>query len=238
MCGGTAWSSSERRGRIGLSPRVRGNLPDRNHCPDRAGSIPACAGEPIGWHPSPSGKKVYPRVCGGTGSDERALGLLDGLSPRVRGNLRGTRRPPRGRGSIPACAGEPYPQCTHPVCKRVYPRVCGGTSRDGITAIRARGLSPRVRGNRADSHECSATPGSIPACAGEPIYIIRPVTLFQVYPRVCGGTTTAGLIYAAHRGLSPRVRGNPAPSRLHQRVSGSIPACAGEPQGVPQRSFQ
>ena len=46
---------------------------------------------------------------------------------------------------------------------------------------------------------------------------------------MCGGTRPAGVLHAAHHGLSPRVRGN-----LYQSVAGwqrwrSIPACAGEP---------
>ena len=56
-----------------------------------------------------------------------AIAIMAGLSPRVRGN------PPRGgigvrnSGSIPACAGEPWPTLPEPVIGRVYPRVCGGT---------------------------------------------------------------------------------------------------------------
>ena len=51
-----------------------------------------------------------------------------GLSPRVRGN-RITRLPnTRVTGSIPACAGEPTEIPAMEECRRVYPRVCGGTS--------------------------------------------------------------------------------------------------------------
>ena len=52
----------------------------------------------------------------------------------------------------------------------VYPRVCGGTNRllgyDGS----GNGLSPRVRGNLAACPCATMTGGSIPACAGEPLY--------------------------------------------------------------------
>ena len=51
----------------------------------------------------------------------------------------------------------------------------------------------------------------------------------EVYPRVCGGTYRVGdeglLIY----GLSPRVRGNLLALLPATLLSGSIPACAGEP---------
>ena len=70
----------------GLSPRVRGNL---RHIAGRqapAGSIPACAGEPLTPARHAGIIMVYPRVCGGT----LVVDLLDtlncGLSPRVRGN--------------------------------------------------------------------------------------------------------------------------------------------------------
>ena len=78
----------------------------------RAGSIPACAGEPICQRFSSPAWGVYPRVCGGTDDTKYQYELAAGLSPRVRGN------PPQGLGtvvhigSIPACAGEPV--C--PVC--------------------------------------------------------------------------------------------------------------------------
>ena len=71
---------------------------------------------------------------------------------------------------------------------------------------------------------------SIPACAGEPSARARAISASWVYPRLCGGTSTAPDVPATAPGLSPPVRGN----RQHQRVrrvsGGSIPACAGEPE--------
>ena len=91
--------------------------------------------------------------------------------------------------------------------------------------------------------------GSIPACAGEPSLVAAAVAVGTVYPRVCGGTAGGGagggdtnglsprvrgnpmlsLITSTVPGLSPRVRGNQAHYRHSNRLSGSIPACAGEP---------
>ena len=71
---------------------------------------------------------VYPRVCGGTVVKvDEELGIV-GLSPRVRGNRVDGGQHFIGKGSIPACAGEPI--CAHisSVASAVYPRVCGGTS--------------------------------------------------------------------------------------------------------------
>ena len=51
----------------------------------------------------------------------------------------------------------------------------------------------------------------------------------KVYPRVCGGTTSATLSRNNDVGLSPRVRGNHSPIDMSGRPLRSIPACAGEP---------
>ena len=91
----------------GLSPRVRGNHGDLIVVIAVGGSIPACAGEPGAFAVQPWTRQVYPRVCGGT---QRHLGAAvegAGLSPRVRGNLGLLGGGGGGRGSIPACAGEP-----------------------------------------------------------------------------------------------------------------------------------
>ena len=66
VCGGTAVLLYLRPYRIGLSPRVRGNLGliANRSIYDR--SIPACAGEPYNRVIRLIGGEVYPRVCGGT----------------------------------------------------------------------------------------------------------------------------------------------------------------------------
>ena len=227
----------------GLSPRVRGNPAAPYHCryqpcrglsPRVRGNLTAYRGQ---WL---AGRWVYPRVCGGTPSmgavyprvlHRRGLSpRVDtahpamGLSPRVRGNL----SPPLSDGPSLWSSSEWVP---------VYPRVCGGTSL---------GSSPRVptmQGCLARPRRRCHESGSIPACAGEPIW---PATVVKhlrglsprvrgnphaaggsanterVYPRVCGGTRSRAS--SGGLGLSPRVRGNPVSRRI-----GSIPACAGEP---------
>ena len=73
-------------GRVGLSPRVRGNLCAVNDAFAHLGSIPACAGEPLPLSPPAPGPAVYPRVCGGTDVMDAFRFVEFGLSPRVRGN--------------------------------------------------------------------------------------------------------------------------------------------------------
>ena len=113
----------------------------------------------------------------------------------------------------------------------VYPRVCGGTSLLHHRGQCGRGLSPRVRGNRHDRNADFHIPRSIPACAGEPCWRCRLRPACGVYPRVCGGTPPGVAALAVAGGLSPRVRGNRSQKGFVGIAVGSIPACAGEPDG-------
>ena len=189
-------------------------------------------------------------MCGGTIPARNVLNTVNGLSPRVRGNLR-LQQPGFGAArSIPACAGEPpqnfvvdanngvYPRvCGEPAGGHetsagagVYPRVCGGTATSSRTTSPSTGLSPRVRGNPYWSHNRGRCRRSIPACAGEPETNVLKVMENAVYPRVCGGTGRGPSRRSEEKGLSPRVRGNPPPAGRAGLGDGSIPACAGEPR--------
>ena len=182
VCGGTDALREYQLALDGLSPRVRGNRITRLSAAGMIGSIPACAGEPTGVKISHNDMKVYPRVCGGTPGSTVCPQLLEGLSPRVRGNrIYNAGRAGFSR-SIPACAGEPGGLLPLGDMDGVYPRVCGGTyGENSLRSVRV-GLSPRVRGNLAP---CAASPppsGSIPACAGEPlgVLIVTPATVFAM----------------------------------------------------------
>ena len=72
-----------------------------------SGSIPACAGEPEHGGMVRRRRRVYPRVCGGTGNAVVDTDSAEGLSPRVRGNRQPLMQWGFGGRSIPACAGEP-----------------------------------------------------------------------------------------------------------------------------------
>ena len=169
VCGGTAASKIWPNGVGGLSPRVRGNRGCGLRLRPVLGSIPACAGEPAPLSAMESAARVYPRVCGGTEVvGEQGIGH-EGLSPRVRGNLRARAALRVVRRSIPACAGEPPKTERSRTSATVYPRVCGGTRPSQWPAVERRGLSPRVRGNRTADDFPAPLQGSIPACAGEPM---------------------------------------------------------------------
>ena len=193
------------------------------------GSIPARAGEPSPqaaawlWH------MVYPRACGGTGRGFFAMASRTGLSPRVRGNRKLRGSDGRPSGSIPARAGEPRSTSSRSPIVRVYPRACGGTRGGRRLHWLVTGLSPRVRGNQAQTPGRLYAMGSIPARAGEPALSIPRHRSCRVYPRACGGTVFSPCRRWRYSGLSPRVRGNHLPGFPAPSAPGSIPARAGEP---------
>ena len=167
----------------------------------------------------------------------------------MRGNLRSGVSPIAQSGSIPAYAGEPSPSDAYTELERVYPRVCGGTSRRWCIGCWNGGLSPRMRGNLVLKSNVVSGIGSIPAYAGEPGPAASASPIPEVYPRVCGGTGPSfggnpqGGVYPRvcggtcqrwphflHcQGLSPRMRGNPGPDERYCADCRSIPAYAGEP---------
>ena len=229
VCGGTVGSNAASSSSPGLSPRVRGNLSSETQIAASLGSIPACAGEPSRRFPRIGNTRVYPRVCGGT-CELRASSLTKvGLSPRVRGNHKYLTHYRLYHWSIPACAGEPGLLDFRASGHTVYPRVCGGTMASSNASVADSGLSPRVRGNLNLLCHIKPPVRSIPACAGEPLCLAWVVRLFEVYPRVCGGTSSTSSIRRGPHGLSPRVRGNQGAAVLEERDPRSIPACAGEP---------
>ena len=168
VCGGTPHVLIQRLRLSGLSPRVRGDLRQAMLAAEPLRSIPACAGGPSCSGAAGLRIPVYPRVCGGTAASLPEKSLVDGLSPRVRGDPSKTGAFLGCAGSIPACAGGPVTCICRRICSPVYPRVCGGTRthRDAPAAIS--GLSPRVRGDQGPLPLRVAPRRSIPACAGGP----------------------------------------------------------------------
>ena len=152
----------------GLSPRGRGSLHHRKGVVGDAGSIPAWAGEPrqpqrchraptvyprvgggagFGSSREHGPEKVYPRVSGGADSVHVIAVPVKGLSPRGRGSLGEGRHAHARGGSIPAWAGEPWPEAGCSPEGRVYPRVGGGAGISNPGRMPALGLSPRGRGS-------------------------------------------------------------------------------------------
>ena len=166
--GGTTGESACASPENGLSPRARGNPHPSNARSTVAGTIPACAGEPLPLEAAWLAARDYPRVRGGTFDPVGARKAYGGLSPRARGN----RPEPRGGqallGTIPACAGEPFWSRWNNGPAGDYPRVRGGTAMNEAIGHGEMGLSPRARGNRQINKSSRLDYGTIPACAGEP----------------------------------------------------------------------
>ena len=172
---------------------------------------------------------AYPRVCGATRMTSFGTGPVAGLSPRVRGNPMLSMLMAQRPGPIPACAGQPKLRGCDGHAITAYPHVCGATCSMRINPAGAEGLSPRVRGNLAASHEPARQYGPIPACAGQPRAASCSLYASRAYPRVCGATCTLSAQVTPSQGLSPRVRGNRRGDLAYLRTWGPIPACAGQP---------
>ena len=215
--------------RFGLSPRARGNPDELTPKENLFGSIPTCAGKPIGQGDPRRGGGVYPHVRGETLSAWTRRAALAGLSPRARGNpVTGRAEGAWGR-SIPTCAGKPSVQSGSGSASGVYPHVRGETCACPVAPVAVPGLSPRARGNRRQLRARQASVGSIPTCAGKPEAPLKRSCRGRVYPHVRGETEYQMPVIILDKGLSPRARGN----RLHEVESlflvGSIPTCAGKP---------
>ena len=130
----------------GLSPPTRGIPPLRIQRRRKEGSIPAYAGDPLGNTILNEGAGVYPRLRGGSFLAPYPYPASNGLSPPTRGILQRVQYAQRHVGSIPAYAGDPLAPLRQAECRRVYPRLRGG-SRPTLAAILAGGgLSPPTRG--------------------------------------------------------------------------------------------
>ena len=147
MYGETADEDGSAPYRPGLSPHVRGNHFVSGTTYDILWSIPACTGKP-GRTGGPRRRPwVYPRMYGETLNFESPSGVLQGLSPHVRGNHLYEPLERAVIGSIPACTGKPE-SCRRTVrSPRVYPRMYGETEPMTWRENPVTGLSPHVRGN-------------------------------------------------------------------------------------------
>ena len=172
-----------------------------------------------------------------------------GLSPHVRGNRSDLGVQAGHTRSIPACTGKPLGDGGAHHAQRVYPRMYGETEPAPYRLTCQTGLSPHVRGNRARGGGPARGERSIPACTGKPRGVADRRSHVEVYPRMYGETsarrcsrstfTVYPRMYGETNqpvrgrppvpGLSPHVRGNPAPNGHPPDSPRSIPACTGKP---------
>ncbi len=153
-----------------------------------------------------------------------------GRSPRARGSRHAPPWRERGRGPIPACAGEPRTPGTRRTCHRADPRVRGGARGRSCDFSRSTGRSLRARGSRRPPRHEVGPLGPIPACAGEPSGPTWGSRASEADPRVRGGAILALWTLEWRGGRSPRARGSRRGPQEITRGEGPIPACAGEPR--------
>ncbi len=214
----------------GLSPRVRGSLISISYLYLVCRSIPASAGQPIVIVVPPSYLRVYPRECGAAFIPDIDAIREEGLSPRVRGSRALSRVAKLFRRSIPASAGQPHPCNATRRSSTVYPRECGAASPYPLGTLNVPGLSPRVRGSRANRPRHPSLRRSIPASAGQPGVSRHQPASDRVYPRECGAASVKRISINNPLGLSPRVRGSRLLRDAQVAVQRSIPASAGQPR--------
>ena len=135
--GGTCGRAGTEWGDGGLSPLARGNRWRTRRKASWTGPIPARAGEPPSHRWRPPCTRAYPRSRGGTCTSNCRSEIVLGLSPLARGNQRAPLEFRRGRGPIPARAGEPGVHGESCAGDRAYPRSRGGTVpvTGGITLV-------------------------------------------------------------------------------------------------------
>ena len=150
----------------GSSPRLRGT--QVRHVSDqwRAGIIPALAGSTSSSRCGTASSRDHPRACGEHGHAEVWARFKRGSSPRLRGTLGGVHRFGRGRGIIPALAGNTNALPSARVIYRDHPRACGEHITPNPLANALLGSSPRLRGTLLRHLPSPSAHGIIPALAG------------------------------------------------------------------------
>ena len=213
----------------GSSPRVRGTLAFVPLAVFHRGIIPACAGN-TRWCPGRSADDGdHPRVCGEHCMAVASLVDVSGSSPRVRGTLWRVVCYVRGRGIIPACAGNTTECSREYRDTRDHPRVCGEHGHFSHMTCPSVGSSPRVRGTLAAQGGVAAVGGIIPACAGTPCYRRRGSDRNGIIP-ACAGNTPFQALCITHPGDHPRVCGEHKLSlRKPYGAPGSSPRVRGTP---------
>ena len=97
------------------------------------------------------------------------------------------------------------------------------------------GLSPCVRGNLIQGFMQVDVHRSIPVRTGEPQIVCTPVSMWKVYPRAYGGTSSAPPVGLVKIGLSPCVRGTSSAPPVGLVKIGLSPCVRGNPDYGPQR---
>ena len=169
---------------------MRGTLRERHGHQDRAGIIPAYAGNTCHAVRQPSLWWDHPRVCGEHDSNAQGNLQQPGSSPRMRGT--------------------PLVSDVYAEWMEDHPRVCGEHAQETERRAQESGSSPRMRGTRYRMVFATPVCGIIPAYAGNTWFPSGDIHPNEDHPRVCGEHSVWFEFRAKRKGSSPRMRGTPS----------------------------
>ena len=132
----------------GPSPLTRGSLDFKPRPLMADGSIPAHAGQPLESVAGVLVTRVHPRSRGAAVDGFNSHTGYQGPSPLTRGSLKPCLCPVRGRGSIPAHAGQPPSVPRKSFLARVHPRSRGAAWAAAACRSVIAGPSPLTRGSQ------------------------------------------------------------------------------------------
>ena len=212
---------------LGSSPLARGTRLDSHIAANRAGLIPARAGNTVKRDPNPRVLRAHPRSRGEHTVLSPGKIPRRGSSPLARGTPSGKSRSKRLLGLIPARAGNTPARSVKAMHGWAHPRSRGEHSRPLGEGDAWVGSSPLARGTLEANRHLRHQLGLIPARAGNTRNRIPQGQPHRAHPRSRGEHRALPPARCRHWGSSPLARGTHRPPQEHPRLRGLIPARAG-----------
>ena len=211
----------------GSPPHARGTRYTRHPDPNRAGLIPACAGNTERMNTSQASTRAHPRMRGEHPTPTICVFVDKGSSPHARGTPSSIFTSPCGMGLTPACAGNTCAAELLHAALGAHPRMRGEHGKQESTTSRTTGSSPHARGTPFEESGLPVGGRLIPACAGNTLHVRGCGRVRRAHPRMRGEHVSKPFTVRLEQGSSPHARGTlpePVDLLLRQRL---IPACAG-----------
>ena len=150
-----------------------------------------------------------------------------GSSPHARGTPSSPPTRSRRMGIIPACAGNTGLNVRPGRIIWDHPRMRGEHPSNQASYHPGKGSSPHARGTRADGRPDRMDTRIIPACAGNTVTLCYSFYYAGDHPRMRGEHHRFRWRVRHVGGSSPHARGTRSSRRPMMRITGIIPACAG-----------
>ena len=232
MRGEHIMSSAGVRAWLGSSPHAWGTPGLRDSNAKMYGIIPACAGNTrISGSPRRP-RRDHPRMRGEHYFGDTLDSAVWGSSPHARGTLTAPPINRRGRGIIPACAGNTIDRIIVIPADRDHPRMRGEHKGHIGELLAVRGSSPHARGTRFAVTNHVRVDGIIPACAGNTCTDVLGEQSYGDHPRMrgehhygCPDRCVNAWIIPACAGNTQALRTRTLWSRDHPRMRGEHSHC-------------